>query len=59
MKNVALVGPALTRQKLHQFCLELVKRVKAQVGAYSAEPIPEKINLIPLYIVGARVWGEA
>ena len=55
MKNVALVGPALTRQKLHQFCLELVKRVKAQVGAYSAEPIPEKINLIPLYIVGERV----
>lgn len=54
MKNVTLVGPALTRQKLHQFCLELVKRVKAQAGAYSAEAIPAKINLLPLYLVGER-----
>ena len=56
MKNVTLVGPALTRQKLHQFCLE---RVKAQAGAYSAEAIPAKVNLLPLYLVGVGAAREA
>lgn len=50
IRNLTLVGPSVTRQKIHQVCLQLIKRAKAQ-ETNPTQAIPEKMNLIPLYLV--------
>lgn len=49
--EMSIVGGATVRKKIDRACYSIVNGVKAQEASISNEPIPSKIQLIPLYFV--------
>lgn len=45
------MGGATVRKKIDRSCYTIVNGVKAQEANVSNEPIPSKVQLIPLYFV--------
>ena len=45
------MGLAIARQKVHQLCLAILKRTKAQGLAAPSESIPAQIAQLPLFLV--------
>ena len=45
------MGLAIARQKVHQLCLAMLKRTKAQGLASPSESIPAQIAQLPLFLV--------